>query len=270
VTSLLAHAQVDDAGKLAALGLPALRAWLAEGHEAGHARSTLARRAAAARVFTAWAAREGLIAADPGLRLASPQKGGRLPNVLTRADANAMVETAQAMAAEGDPVALRDWALAELAYATGARVAELVAIDLTHLDPARRTVRVRGKGSKERVVPYGRAAAEAVAAWTVRGRPQVVTPSSPEALFLGVRGGRLGQRQARAAIHNLATAADVPDVAPHGLRHTAATHLLDGGADLRSVQELLGHSSLATTQRYTHVSAERLLAAYRQAHPRAV
>jgi integrase/recombinase XerC len=173
------------------------------------------------------------------------------------------------MALAGEASALRDWALVELAYATGGRVAELVAIDIVDSDRDRRTVKLRGKGDKDRVCPYGRAAGEALDGWLVRGRPQMATPASPPALFLGARGGRLGQRQARAAIHNLATAAEVPDIAPHALRHTAATHLLDGGADLRAVQELLGHSSLATTQRYTHVSPERLLAAYRQAHPRA-
>jgi integrase/recombinase XerC len=269
VTSLLAHAHVDDGGHLAELTLDDLRSWLADEHAAGRARSTIARRAAAARTFTAWAVREGLLTVDPGIRLAAPRPDGALPEVLTHADAARLVETAKAMAEAGEAVALRDWALAELAYATGARVAELVASDIVHLDRSRRTLRVRGKGDKERVVPYGRPAAEALDAWLVRGRPQVATSSSREALFLGMRGGRLGQRQAREAIHNLALAAQVPDVAPHALRHTAATHLLDGGADLRAVQELLGHSSLATTQRYTHVSSERLVAAYRQAHPRA-
>lgn len=269
VRALLAFAGVDDDGGLDGLDLATLRGWLAGEHAAGRSRSTIARRSAAARTFTAWAVREGLLDVDPAIRLVSPRPESTLPQVLTRPDAERLVETAKSMAREGEATALRDWALAEMAYATGGRVAELVGIDIVHLDPARRTVRLHGKGGKQRVVPYGKAAAAAVDAWQVRGRPSLVTPNSPQALFLGVRGGRLGERQARDAIHNLALAAEVPDIAPHGLRHTAATHVLDGGADLRAVQELLGHASLATTQRYTHVSSERLLAAYRQAHPRA-
>ncbi|MDR0433073.1 MAG: tyrosine recombinase XerC [Bifidobacteriaceae bacterium] len=269
VTAMLDHAQVDDAGNLDRLTLASLRSWLAEQHQSGRSRATIARRAAAARTFTAWATAEGLLQADPSPRLASPRPDSVLPDVLTHSDVVKLLETAQAMAESGEPIPLRDWALGELVYATGGRIAEIVALDIVHLDQSRRTVRLHGKGNKQRVVPFGRPASEAVSHWLVRGRPQFTTAQSGDALFLGVRGGRLGQRQAREAIHNLSLAAQVPDVAPHALRHTAATHVLDGGADLRAVQELLGHASLATTQRYTHVSAERLLAAYTQAHPRA-
>ena len=165
---------------------------------------------------------------------------------------------------------LRDVAMIELLYATGIRVGELVGLDVDDVDGDRRIVRVLGKGSKERSVPFGVPAARAVSAWCVHGRPELIDDRSGAALFLGARGGRIDPRTVRSAVHRLVDDVDsAPDLGPHGLRHSAATHLLAGGADLRSVQEILGHASLATTQIYTHVSAERLRAAYRQAHPRA-
>jgi integrase/recombinase XerC len=158
----------------------------------------------------------------------------------------------------------------EVLYATGIRVSELCGLDVDDLDEGRNTVRVLGKGGRERTVPVGLPAVRAVAAWKRVGRPALARSGSGPAMFLGARGGRLDPRTARRVVHaRLAAVAGVPDSGPHGLRHAAATHLLEGGADLRSVQEILGHASLASTQIYTHVSVERLTAAYRQAHPRA-
>jgi integrase/recombinase XerC len=171
---------------------------------------------------------------------------------------------------DDDPVLLRDVAMVELLYATGVRVGELCSLDVDDVDAGRRMVRVLGKGNKERVVPFGVPAAEAMEAWLTRGRPRLSSGHSPPAAFLGRRGGRVNQRQVRQVVHlALERIEGAPSLGPHGLRHSAATHLLDGGADLRSVQELLGHATLTTTQLYTHVSVERLRTSYRQAHPRA-
>ncbi|WP_241236859.1 tyrosine-type recombinase/integrase [Georgenia faecalis] len=259
------RAQVD----LALLDLTALRSWLAGQAAAGRSRSTLARRAAAARTFTTWAHRRGHLGADVGLRLLSPRPDSRVPTILAVGEAADLLATAGELAEDGDPAHLRDWAALELLYAAGVRVSELVGADVADVDRRERTLRVLGKGAKERVVPFGVPAARALDAWLDRGRPALATDTSPPALFLGARGGRLGVRAVRERVHALTALAGVHDLAPHGLRHSAATHLLDGGSDLRTVQEVLGHTSLATTQRYTHVSAERLRAAYAQAHPRA-
>ena len=165
---------------------------------------------------------------------------------------------------------VRDLAIMELLYASGIRVSELCGLDLDDLDRERRTIRVMGKGGKERVVPVGLPAERAAARWIRDGRPVLLAAGSGRALFLGARGRRLDPRAARRVVHaRLGAVPGVPDSGPHGLRHAAATHLLEGGADLRSVQEILGHASLASTQIYTHVSVERLQAAFRQAHPRA-
>ena len=250
------------------LTLPLLRAWLATLHAAGQSRATIARKVASARAFTAWALRRGYAQTDPGLRLASPQVARTLPTVLNVGQATAVMDHAGVASDDGDPIAIRDRCVVELLYATGIRVSELCGVDLADLDLGRRTVRVIGKGDKERVVPFGVPAAQALSAWLeVRG--QVVKPISGAALFVGARGGRLDQRAVRTTVGRLTAAAGGPRLAPHGLRHTAATHVLEGGADLRAVQELLGHATMATTQRYTHVSVERLRKAFVQAHPRA-
>jgi len=270
VERLLRYAREHGATDVADLDLADLRGWLAAEGAGGRARTTLARRAASARVFTAWAFRRGLMPTDPGDRLATPAAHRTLPGVLKQAEASALLDVAATAADDGDPVHLRDRVLLELLYATGMRVGELVGLDLDDVDPGRRTVRVLGKGAKERVVPYGAPAQHALDAWLSEGRPRLLTAASGAALLLGARGGRLDQRAARDVVHRmLRHVPDAPDLGPHGLRHSAATHLLEGGADLRSVQEILGHATLATTQVYTHVSVERLRATYEQAHPRA-
>ncbi len=274
VTSLLEHAAAAGATDPAELGIGVLRAWLAEQHGSGHARATLARRAAAARTFTAFAHARGLLAADPGPLLGMPKIPRRLPEVLRQDQVAAVLEAASpargAPSSQDAALALRDTAIVELLYATGIRVSELCGLDVGDLDQGRRTVRVLGKGNRERTVPAGIPAVTAVDAWTRSGRPVLVTAASGHALFLGARGKRLDPRTARRVVHaRLAAVPGTPDSGPHGLRHAAATHLLEGGADLRSVQEILGHASLTSTQIYTHVSVERLKSAYRQAHPRA-
>ena len=247
-----------------------LRAWLGSLGSGGAARSSVSRRAATARTFFAWAHRSGRIGADPAVRLVAPGRDASLPGVLRTQQAEQLMSLAAVAADDGDPVHLRDRAALELLYASGMRVGELTGLDVDDLDLAGGTARVLGKGAKERIVPFGAPAADAVGQWLRTGRPRLATPGSGPALFLGRRGRRVDQRQVRAALHDLMV--HLPDTAsmgPHGLRHSAATHLLEGGADLRAVQEILGHSSLATTQIYTHVSIDRLRAAYEQAHPRA-
>nr|WP_157243112.1 tyrosine recombinase XerC [Pseudarthrobacter sp. GA104] len=270
VRSLLSHAAAEGALRLGDLDLGTLRRWLGDQSQAGAARATLARRSASVRVFTAWALAEELIVADPALRLKAPKREQALPGVLQAAQVTRLLATLDDAAAEGAPLSLRNRAIVELLYATGVRVGELAGLDIDDLDPDRRTLRVIGKGNKERTVPYGVPAALAVDDWLRRGRPLLAKGSSGPALFLGARGGRVDQRQVRAMVHDLfAGLGDTSASGPHALRHSAATHLLDGGADLRAVQEILGHSSLATTQIYTHVSVDRLRQSYQQAHPRA-
>jgi len=261
---------VDADAALASVALADLRSWLATMAEAGLSRTTLARRGAAARTFFAWAADAGLVASNPAARLASARPAQSLPIVLTPADMVALLGAAEAAADAGDPLAMRDWAAAEMLYATGMRVGELAGVDVDDVDLDERLVRVMGKGSKERVVPFGVPAARAAKVWLERGRPSLVSATlTSSAFLLGRKGKRADQRQLREGIHRLAAIAGVGDIAPHALRHTAATHLVTGGSDLRTVQEVLGHASLATTQRYTHVTAERLRSSYELAHPRA-
>lgn len=249
------------------------REWLAGQIREGASRTTIARRVSSIRTFSKWAVERGYLQIDIGGLLESARPDSRLPKVLTQDQAAALLDYARTQAypegAAPNPAGLRNWAALELLYATGMRVAELVGLDLGDFDPAARTLRVTGKGDKQRVVPYGKAAATALDAYLEAGRPQLCGPRTGAALFLATRGGRLDQRALRETLYHYCDAAGVPRIAPHALRHSAATHLLDGGADLRSVQEILGHSSLITTQRYTHVSSARLTAAYLQAHPRA-
>ncbi len=246
--------------------LQSLRHWLAELMETGAASATIQRRVSAVRGFFAWSTEQSFIEVDPAARLRSPKRTRRLPVVPGRANVDESIRSTEARAEEG-PLAVRDVAMLEVLYGGGIRVAELCGLDLQDVDEERGTLRVVGKGDKERSVPLGAPARRAVAGWrTVRH--QVAVPGSGDALFVGARGARIDPRVVRRVVHE-ATRAGGSEVGPHGLRHAMATHLLEGGADLRSVQEILGHASVATTQMYTHVSAERLRAAFRQAHPRA-
>ncbi|XVQ13191.1 tyrosine recombinase XerC [Spirillospora sp. CA-255316] len=249
------------------LDVNVLRAWLAQQHANGRSRATLARRTAAVRAFTAYLHRRGLIEQDPGQLLGTPKRHRDLPDVLAQDEAARLLDR---MDVEG-PLGLRDLAVLEVLYGTGVRVSELCGLDVDDIDVERGTARVLGKGNKERTVPVGEPATRAVGDWLRTGRPALATEHSGPALFLGARGGRLHPTSARRIVHaRIAEVGEVPDVSPHGLRHSAATHLLEGGADLRSVQEILGHASLQTTQIYTHVSPERLKQVHRQAHPRGV
>lgn len=248
-----------------------LREWLWSATQRGISRASLARRTASVRGFFGWSIVEGLRPDDPTLRLVTPKRGRTLPTVAAAPALGTVLDTRRADADEtGDPVALRDAALLELLYGAALRVSEACGLDVESLDPTSATVRVLGKGAKERVVPYGAPAAQAMDAWVVRGRPALLRDGDTSALFLGARGGRLGVRTAYDIVRRaIGPVIGTDAVGPHALRHSAATHLLDGGADLRAVQEMLGHASLGTTQIYTHVSTERLTAAYRLAHPRA-
>lgn len=266
LNQLAEHATLLRVDSPAALTVRVLRSFLANTKSRGRARSTLARRTTAISVFTAWLSRTGRAPSDPGAQLVRPRLQRELPAVLRKDDIRSLLDSFVADDARG----LRDRAILELLYATGIRVGELVGLDIDDVDFARTLVRVIGKGNKERSVPFGAPAADALGAWLREGRAVFVNARSGPACFLGVRGGRLDQRGVRRIVHeSLVSVHDAPDVGPHGFRHTAATHLLEGGADLRDVQEYLGHASLGTTQIYTQVSSERLRAAYRQAHPRA-
>jgi integrase/recombinase XerC len=269
LAALADHATRMGLADPADLTIRSLRSYLANQQTLGRARTTLARRATSARAFTAWLHRTKRAAEDAGALLAIPKAHRELPVALSHADIRGVLDAAAAIADDG-AMGLRDLAILELLYATGIRVGELSGLDLDDLDGERRVVRVFGKGRKERSVPYGAPAAIAVRTWIDLARPQLRSEASGAALFLGARGGRIDPRTVRRIVHDrLAAVEGAADVGPHGLRHTAATHLLEGGADLRSVQEILGHASLGTTQIYTHVSNERLRAAYKLAHPRA-
>ena len=268
LANLVAFAESTGIESAQDIDLELLRGWLWRQSQDGLAKSTLARRSAAARALTQWLARTGETTTDAAARLKAPKSDSHLPRVLTRQQMDALLDALAARARTNDPVALRDLAIIELLYASALRVSEVAGLDLGDVDLDRLTVLVTGKGSKQRVVPFGVPAREALGGWLNVRHALEQTPTT--AFFLGVRGGRIGSR----AIYDLVASLlnGIPGsgpAGPHALRHTAATHLLDGGADLRAVQELLGHASLGTTQIYTHVSTERLKASYAQAHPRA-
>ncbi len=275
--NLCAYARGVGRHELVELDLDVLRGWLAAMRSGGSAAATVARRASVARGFSAFAARRGWLPVDVADRLAGPRRSATLPTVLTAVQAWELLAVDPRTEADDGPAGprrdalrARDCAVVELLYATATRVGELCGLDLDDVDDERRLVRVLGKGGHERAVPFGLPARRALRAWLDAGRLALVVPGSGGALFLGARGGRLDPRTVRRILSaRLAAVGSARTASPHGLRHAAATHLLEGGADLRSVQELLGHASPATTQIYTHVTAERLRAAYEQGHPRA-
>ena len=269
--SFFDHLERLDVVDFATLELAHIRSWLANQQVKGGARTTLSRRATSIRLFTKWATKKGYLVKDVGATLATPKGARTLPDVLTVADASlAMDAMAARVGEEVGPISKRDAAMLEILYASGARVSELCGLDLEDIDYARQTIRVLGKGNKERTIPIGNPAMRALELWLKDGRESLVGAKSERAVFLGARGKRIDQRTVRTMVyHALAALEGVEKMGPHALRHSAATHLLEGGADLRTVQEILGHASLATTQIYTHVSTERLQKAFKQAHPRA-
>lgn len=269
--SLLTHLEAIGITDISQLELVHLRSWLANQQVKGGARTTLSRRAVSVRLFTKWAVRNKYLTKDIAASLATPKGHRTLPEVLDIADAKLAMDSLATRAAEEEtPISLRDVAMVELLYATGARVAELCGLDLSDIDYDRQTIRVLGKGNKERSIPLGNPAMKALKVWLKEGRDSIKNSHSGNAVFLGARGKRIDQRTVRTVVYNALQAIEgIERMGPHALRHSAATHLLEGGADLRTVQEILGHASLATTQIYTHVSTERLQKAFKQAHPRA-
>jgi integrase/recombinase XerC len=256
---------------IATLDMAQIRSWLANQQVKGGARTTMSRRAVSIRLFTKWAFKHNYLTSDVGANLATPKAHRTLPEVLDAASTGIAMDALAARVDEGEgPLALRDRAMVEVLYASGARVAELCGLDLQDIDYERQTIRVFGKGSKERTIPIGNPAMRALKAWLADGRPVLMKEESEKCVFIGARGKRIDQRAVRTVVYNALSALEgFERMGPHALRHSAATHLLEGGADLRTVQEILGHASLATTQIYTHVSTERLQAAFKQAHPRA-
>ncbi len=267
--SFLGHIEKLGVEEFSQLELSHIRSWLATLQSSGAARATMARRIVSLRAFTYWAASQGWIASDLGAELAIPKPHRTLPEVLDIADTRVVLASAIARASEDpNPITIRDLALIEVLYATGIRVSEICGLDLRSIDESRNTLQVLGKGGKERVVPMGIPAVQALRNYVESARPTLANEKSANAVFLGSRGSRIDQRTVREVVYQAMSAVG-SKMGPHGLRHTAATHLLEGGADLRTVQEILGHSSLATTQIYTHVSPDRLQRAFDNAHPRA-
>ena len=269
IETMFVFARERGCEELADIGIMELRGWLAGQRTQGLSAATLARRATAVRTFFAWALSQNHIDHDPADALVIPRVGKRLPNVLAQNQAASVMERAALRADDDSPTHIRDRAILEVLYASGIRVGELVGLDINDIDESRRTLKVTGKGNKQRVVPYGAIADEALTDYLKRARPSLQNDHSGTAVFLGARGKRIDQRVVRTMVTQVLASLDVPDLTPHGFRHTAATHLLEGGADIRTVQEMLGHASLATTQLYTHVSMDRLRKVYEQAHPRA-
>ena len=267
--SFVTHLNALGIDEFSKLEVNHLRSWLANLHSKGAARSSITRRVVSLRAFSYWAFRNGWIARDIGQELVAPKPERILPEVIDIDSARTLLAALETRASEEQsPESIRDVAVLELLYAAGIRISELVGMNLHDVDHERQTVRVFGKGSKERVVPIGVPALRAIDRWIEVGRPRLATDQSRNSLFIGSRGKRIDQRVARSIVYEAMKAIGL-ELGPHALRHTAATHLLEGGADLRTVQEILGHSSLATTQIYTHVSRDRITKAYEQAHPRA-
>lgn len=256
----------QDIDRPGAVSRRLLRSYLAALVAEGYATRTIARKASSLRRYFAWALRRGHVEIDPSVGLQAPSGTGRLPRVLRSDELDALISPRRsATTADLEEVALRDTAVVEVLYGSGLRVSELCGLDMASLDRSAGVVRVLGKGSKERLVPVSEPASVALAAWIERGRPAMAAPDAGDALFVNRTGRRIGARDVRRILDHRA---DQP-VHPHALRHTYATHLLDGGADLRTVQELLGHADLGSTQIYTHVSKERLRRVVDRTHPRA-
>lgn len=267
----LEFASATGIKNLDSLELNTFRLWLVDQKKKGSSNSTISRRSSTVRVFSTWAFQKGLIKTDPAVRLISPKVNRTLPNVLAQKQASNLMHTASNLDDEENSVTIRmrDHAVLEVLYSSGIRVSELTGLDIKDLDFTRCTMRVIGKGNKERVVPFGQPAKEAIQTYLTKARAELANEKSGNALFLGTRGKRLDTRQVRRILTNAIAKVDgLVNVSPHDLRHSAATHMLEGGADLRIVQELLGHSSLATTQKYTHVTIERLREVFANAHPR--
>jgi integrase/recombinase XerC len=271
LTSFFENLELQKVDDLSNVTIAHIRSWLATQQVKGGARTTLSRRAVSIRLFTKWATKKGFLAKDIGLTLATPKGHRTLPEVLSISDATvAMDSLATRVAEEESATSIRDCAILEVLYASGARVSELCGLDLDDIDYQRNTILVLGKGNKERTIPLGNPAMKALNNWIKNARSEMANGASGEAVFLGVRGKRIDQRTVRTVVYEALEALEgAQRLGPHALRHSAATHLLEGGADLRTVQEILGHASLATTQIYTHVSTERLQKAFKQAHPRA-
>jgi integrase/recombinase XerC len=269
VSDLQAYMESKNQTEVEDLDLELVRDWLWRASEKGLTKTTLARKSAAVRAFTAWLHRNGRLDSDPGLKLRSPKASRSLPKVLSREAMSVIFEKLEPLATVDSPSAVQDLLMIELLYGSGIRVSELVGLNLEDIDYGRKILRVTGKGNKQRMVPYSDPAGEALASWIRLGRIQFENEVSQNALLITTRGKRVGVRQVYALVASLLSETAVGQAGPHALRHSAATHLLDGGADLRAVQELLGHSSLATTQIYTHVSVDRLKQGYLKAHPRA-
>ncbi len=271
LTSFFDNLELQKVDDLSDVTIAHIRSWLATQQVKGGARTTLSRRAVSIRLFTKWATKKGFLPKDIGLTLATPKGHRTLPEVLSISDATvAMDSLATRVAEEESATSIRDCAILEVLYASGARVSELCGLDLDDIDYQRNTILVLGKGNKERTIPLGNPAMKALNNWIKNARSEMANGASGEAVFLGVRGKRIDQRTVRTVVYEALEALEgAQRLGPHALRHSAATHLLEGGADLRTVQEILGHASLATTQIYTHVSTERLQKAFKQAHPRA-
>ena len=269
--SLLAHLETLKVDQIAQLELNHLRSWLANQQIKGGARTSLSRRITSIRLFTKWAVKNNYLAKDVGTTLSTPKGHRILPDVLEIDEAKTAMDSLATRASEEQtPLSLRDVAIVEMLYATGARVGELCGLDFNDIDYDRQTIRVLGKGNKERTIPFGNPVLRALTSWLKQGRDQIAQTHSGDAVFIGARGKRIDQRTVRTVVYEALSAIEgIERMGPHALRHSAATHLLEGGADLRTVQEILGHASLATTQIYTHVSTERLQKAFKQAHPRA-
>jgi integrase/recombinase XerC len=267
--SFLAHMEKLNVLEFKDLTIEHIRSWLANLQTTGVARSTLTRRIVSIRAFTNWAAANGWLTSDLGAKLAIPKAHRTLPEILNVDEAAQVLKALEVKAGEEETaINLRDLAMLEVLYASGIRVSELCGLNLGDIDQSRNTLSVIGKGDRQRVVPLGIPAIKALQNYLSNGRSEFLNNKSADAVFLGTRGKRIDQRTVREVVYEAMKAVGAT-MGPHGLRHSAATHLLEGGADLRTVQEILGHASLATTQIYTHVSPERLQSAYKQAHPRA-